>query len=236
MKIARSFNCGFDGQKSTSPGGATEFSATVLSAAPAGLDSLGGFYPQLKLRAIFSCPFGTFPAARRSFAAYLAVRFVHLLAKYEIKDADKCPNTETATERNERQRCALMPIPRTPRTKYQRDNTKCHEAKRSHVKELKWFSICEWVCERVRIPRWLSPNIACPAARNANPRLNKKAEEKSEESEWHDKPRYRIVRMWKRQSAGGKESNDSQSKNKPFIWPSHRVYFVSWFYFDFAPE
>jgi len=63
MKIARSFNCGFDGRKSACPGGAAGFPATIFSAALAGLDGLDGFYPQLKLRAIPGCPFGTKPAA-----------------------------------------------------------------------------------------------------------------------------------------------------------------------------
>jgi hypothetical protein len=44
MKIARSFNCGFDGKKSTSPGGATEFPATVFSAAPAGRNQSESFF------------------------------------------------------------------------------------------------------------------------------------------------------------------------------------------------
>ncbi|HEX7578276.1 MAG TPA: hypothetical protein VF430_09595, partial [Verrucomicrobiae bacterium] len=66
MKIARSFNCGFEGQKSTSPGGAAEFPAMIFSAAPAGLDSLDDIYTQLKLRAIPGCPFGTEPVAAPS--------------------------------------------------------------------------------------------------------------------------------------------------------------------------
>jgi hypothetical protein len=37
MRIARSFNCGFDAIKIRKPWGAAEFSATVLSVAPAGL-------------------------------------------------------------------------------------------------------------------------------------------------------------------------------------------------------
>jgi hypothetical protein len=38
-----------------------------LSVAPAGLEGLDGFYPQLKLRAIFACPCGTqFPTRLRS--------------------------------------------------------------------------------------------------------------------------------------------------------------------------
>jgi hypothetical protein len=65
MKIARSFNCGFGGKKSISPAGATEFLAMVLSAAPPGLDLLGGFYPQLKLRAILGCSCGTRPSRRK---------------------------------------------------------------------------------------------------------------------------------------------------------------------------
>jgi len=64
MKIARSFNCGIGVKKSTSPGGATEFRETVSSAAPPGLAFFGGFYPQLKLRAIFGCPCGTKPRRR----------------------------------------------------------------------------------------------------------------------------------------------------------------------------
>jgi len=63
MKIARSFNCGFDAIKFASPGGAAGFHAAIFSAAPAGLDLSDGFYPQLKLRAILGCPFGTKPAA-----------------------------------------------------------------------------------------------------------------------------------------------------------------------------
>jgi hypothetical protein len=51
------------GQKSTSPGGAAECPA--LPAAPPGLDSLGGVFPQLKLRAIFGCPCGTKPRCRK---------------------------------------------------------------------------------------------------------------------------------------------------------------------------
>jgi hypothetical protein len=47
------------GQKPKSPAGAAEFPATILSAAPPGLDLLDGFYPQLKLRAILGCPCGT---------------------------------------------------------------------------------------------------------------------------------------------------------------------------------
>jgi hypothetical protein len=53
MKIARSFNCGFEGIKSTSPEGATEFSAMVLSAAPPGLDFLDGFLPVVKTAGYF---------------------------------------------------------------------------------------------------------------------------------------------------------------------------------------
>jgi hypothetical protein len=41
--------------------------ATSFSVAPTGLDGLDGFYPQLKLRAIFVCPFGTqFPTRLRN--------------------------------------------------------------------------------------------------------------------------------------------------------------------------
>jgi hypothetical protein len=58
MRIARSFNCGFDAMKIASPGGAAEFPATVLSVAPAGLCFFGGVDPQLKLRAVFGCSFG----------------------------------------------------------------------------------------------------------------------------------------------------------------------------------
>jgi hypothetical protein len=53
IKIARSFNCGFDAIKSASPGGAAEFPATVLSAAPAGLDLLDGFLPAVKTAGYF---------------------------------------------------------------------------------------------------------------------------------------------------------------------------------------
>ena len=57
MKIARSFNCGFDGDKNlTSPGGAGRMSCNDFVCRPSGLDSLGGAFPQLKLRAIFVCP------------------------------------------------------------------------------------------------------------------------------------------------------------------------------------
>jgi hypothetical protein len=61
MKIARSFNCGFDGIKTHKPRRGDRISRNVLSAAPPGLDLLGGVFPQLKLRAIFGCPCGTKP-------------------------------------------------------------------------------------------------------------------------------------------------------------------------------
>ena len=75
MKIARSFNCGFDAIKPTSLGRATEIPAPVLSAAPPGLDLLGGYYPQLKLRAIFGCPGGTKASRHRPLVEKLE-RFV----------------------------------------------------------------------------------------------------------------------------------------------------------------
>ena len=63
------------GQKSTSPGGAAEIPAIVLSAAPPGLDLFGGVFPQLKLRAIFGCPCGTKPGRRKPLVEKLE-RFV----------------------------------------------------------------------------------------------------------------------------------------------------------------
>jgi hypothetical protein len=64
MKIARSFNCGFDVIKiPAAPEGRQDFPRRFFSAATLGLDGLDGFYPQLKLRAILGCPFGTRPAA-----------------------------------------------------------------------------------------------------------------------------------------------------------------------------
>ena len=59
MKIARSFNCGFDATKTHKPRRGDRISRNNFSAAPAGLDRFDGFFPQLKLRAIPGCPVGT---------------------------------------------------------------------------------------------------------------------------------------------------------------------------------
>jgi hypothetical protein len=73
------------GQKSTSPGGATEIPATILSAAPPGLDLLGGIYPQLKLRAILGCPCGTKPNHRKPCVEILE-RFVKFKPKTPLRE------------------------------------------------------------------------------------------------------------------------------------------------------
>jgi hypothetical protein len=66
MKIARSFNCGFSVEKIHQPRRGDRNSGNDFSAAPAGLDGLDGFCPQLKLRAILGCPVGTEPVAAPS--------------------------------------------------------------------------------------------------------------------------------------------------------------------------
>jgi hypothetical protein len=73
------------GQKSTSPGGAVEFPATILSAAPPGLDLLGGIFPQLKLRAIFGCPCGTKPNRRKRLVEKLE-RFVKFKPRTPLRE------------------------------------------------------------------------------------------------------------------------------------------------------
>jgi hypothetical protein len=58
MKIARSFNCGFDVIKIHKPRRGGRISRNNFSRRPCGLDCLDGFHPQLKLRAIINCPSG----------------------------------------------------------------------------------------------------------------------------------------------------------------------------------
>jgi hypothetical protein len=72
-------------QKSISPGGAAECPATILSAAPPGLDSLGGVFPQLKLRAIFGCPSGTKPCRRKPLVKKLE-RFVKFKPRTPLRE------------------------------------------------------------------------------------------------------------------------------------------------------
>ncbi len=72
-------------QKTTSPGGAAEFRATVLTAAPPGLDLFGGVSPQLKLRAIFGCPCGTKPGCRKPLVKKLE-RFVKSKPQTPLRD------------------------------------------------------------------------------------------------------------------------------------------------------
>jgi hypothetical protein len=59
--------------------------ATILSAARAGLDSLGAVFPQLKLRAIFGCPCGTKPSHRKPLVAKLE-RFVKFKPKTPLRE------------------------------------------------------------------------------------------------------------------------------------------------------
>jgi hypothetical protein len=73
------------GQKTASPGGAAEFPATVLSAAPPGLDLFGGVFPQLKLRAILGCPSGTKPGRRKPLVKKLE-RFVKFKPQTPLRE------------------------------------------------------------------------------------------------------------------------------------------------------
>jgi len=56
-----------------------------LSAAPPGLDLLGGFYPQLKLRAILGCPCGTKPCRRKPLVEKLE-RFVKFKPQTPLRE------------------------------------------------------------------------------------------------------------------------------------------------------
>jgi hypothetical protein len=73
------------GQKTTSPRGAAEFPAPVLSVAPPGLGLLGGVFPQLKLRAILGCPCGTKPGRRKSLVEKLE-RFVKFKPQTPLRE------------------------------------------------------------------------------------------------------------------------------------------------------
>jgi hypothetical protein len=72
----------------------------VVSAAPAGLDGLAGFYPQLKLRAILGCPFGTEPAGE-SAEGYLIYETISFKVSASISKWDNRPQLRQAN--------ALMP-------------------------------------------------------------------------------------------------------------------------------
>jgi hypothetical protein len=65
-RIARSFNCGFYvPKKITSPGGAAESPAAILSVAPPGLDWFWACFPPLKRRAIIGRRSATLISPRR---------------------------------------------------------------------------------------------------------------------------------------------------------------------------
>jgi len=58
MRIARSFNCGFDAIKIRKPRRDGRIFRNDFVCRPCGTLFFGGVDPQLKLRAIFACSFG----------------------------------------------------------------------------------------------------------------------------------------------------------------------------------